>query len=90
MTVPWDKRFEDVLRANLPLLEPGTGLAPDASLAALGLDSLQTVSLLVELEETYEVVVPDDALNAETFASPNSLWAQISALVSTSRSGAGQ
>ncbi|MEU0173850.1 phosphopantetheine-binding protein [Streptomyces massasporeus] len=90
MTVPWDERFEGVLRPSLPLLAPGTGLAPDASLAALGLDSLQTVSLLVELEETYEVVLPDDALNAETFASPSSLWGQISALLPKPGSGAGQ
>lgn len=90
MTVPWDERFEGVLRPNLPLLAASVGLAPDASLAALGLDSLQTVSLLVELEETYEVVVPDDALTAETFASPTSLWEQISALLSQSGSGAGQ
>ncbi|MEU1176781.1 phosphopantetheine-binding protein [Streptomyces sp. NPDC005820] len=88
MTVPWDERFESVVRPNLPLLEPETPLAPDAAFAALGLDSMQTVSLLVEVEEAYDIVMPDEALAAETFAGPLSLWRQVSALLPVPATGA--
>lgn len=62
-------------------------LTPDANLGNLGLDSLETVRLLVTLEETYEVVIPDDVLNHETFETPNSLWAVIESLFVPAREG---
>lgn len=70
----WDQQFEDVLRRHLPFLPAGEGLAGDASLRDLGLDSLGTVELLAELESAYGVRFVDDALSLETFETPAVLW----------------
>ena len=70
----WDERFEAVIRANVPFLAADEPLKPSASLFDLGLDSMGTVQLLLELEETFGVTFPDEALTPEVFASPASLW----------------
>jgi acyl transferase domain-containing protein/acyl carrier protein len=44
------------------------------SLVGLGLDSLNTVALLLRIEEAFEISLPDDALNAETFDTVGTLW----------------
>ncbi|MFD4004672.1 phosphopantetheine-binding protein [Streptomyces rubiginosohelvolus] len=76
----WPDRFETVLREYLPLLPADHALDPEDSLTRLGLDSLGTVGLLVELEETFAVQIPDEDLTAATFATPSSLWAILKAL----------
>jgi acyl carrier protein len=72
----WDERFEGVLRAVLPHAD----LAPDTCLRDVGLDSLATVDLLLRLEDTYGVSIPDEALTAEAFTSPARLWAMLDEL----------
>ena len=49
----WDQRFEEILRAHLPFIEPDEELTPDAELRDLGLDSLAMVDLLAALEKGY-------------------------------------
>ncbi|GGK72845.1 phosphopantetheine-binding protein [Mangrovihabitans endophyticus] len=73
----WPDDFEKAVRQHLPLLADGTALTSEASLLALGLDSLATVGLLVEVEETFAVQFPDEDLRAETFATPATLWAVV-------------
>jgi acyl carrier protein len=79
----WDVEFERVVRGYLGLLPASSELTPDADLRGLGLDSLASVQLLVTLEETYDIAVPDDLLNHSTFASPLSLWRVVDALRET-------
>ncbi|MEV0001615.1 phosphopantetheine-binding protein [Micromonospora sp. NPDC050980] len=74
MTQPWDPHFERLLRDVLPKLSEVTG---DTCLRGHGLDSLATVELLLRLEETYQVSVPDTLLTADNFATPAALWAMI-------------
>lgn len=74
-TVTWPAGFEESLRAHLPLLPEDSPVTADLSMAAHGLDSLGTVSLLLALEERYSVSVPDELLNAALFATPGRLWA---------------
>ena len=40
---------------------------PDADLSDLGLESLTLVSLVVDLESTFEVVFPERMMDVETF-----------------------
>lgn len=80
MSSPWDDRFEVLLREALRLLSPEEQLRPDLDLAGAGLDSLATVGLLVALEETYGIMIPDDLLTPETFVTPDSLWKAVSPL----------
>ncbi|MFB3812975.1 MAG: acyl carrier protein [Terriglobales bacterium] len=39
---------------------PAEQVRPDSTLAELGLDSLDTINLLFELEETFHVSIPDE------------------------------
>ena len=70
----WDERFESVVRANAPILRADQPLRPADSLYDLGLDSMGTIQLLLELEETFGVTFPDDALKPEIFETPSALW----------------
>jgi acyl carrier protein len=78
-----DKSFEmfaSVLREYLPLAGADP-LDPTARLVDLGLDSLNTVEILVRMEEEFNVQFPDEDLTVDTFASVGSLWSVLSALV---------
>lgn len=73
-TTPWPPTFETVLRTHLPLLDKSAPITPEMSLVDSGLDSLATVSLLIELEDRFSVSVPDELLTATSFANPGSIW----------------
>jgi len=68
-----DPGFEQILRRTVPLLGDGH-LAPETDLLAAGLDSMAAVQLLAEIEGTYEVIIPDEALLGDIFATPRDLW----------------
>jgi acyl carrier protein len=76
----WDERFETLLRDHLPFLSGDEVLTPESGLRDLGLDSMGTVELLSVLENAYEVRFVDDALTAETFATPGRLWTALSGM----------
>lgn len=59
-------------------------LPEDVPLAQLGLDSLASINLLLDLEDTFEVSFPDEMLTPETFRTVGSLRAAVERL----RSGA--
>ncbi|MGB3441075.1 MAG: phosphopantetheine-binding protein [Actinophytocola sp.] len=73
----WPDEFEKLLRNYLPLLGDDLPLAPATALVDHGLDSLSTVGLLVDVEESFGVQFPDDALTPDTFATPASLWSVV-------------
>ena len=72
----WPPEFESTLRAHLPGLEPGERLNGNIQLVQYGLDSMGTVTLLVDLESALDVQFPDAALAAETFETAGLLWEQ--------------
>jgi len=80
MAGEWPEEFEKLLRTYLPLLRDDDPLARTIGLADLGLDSMSTIGLLVDLEESFDVQFPDDALVPETFATTTSLWSVLSGL----------
>ena len=73
-------RYEDVLRRHLKHLPDGAPLRPDSDLKGLGLDSMASVDLLFELEDTFDVALPDDYLVERTFATPQALREAIDAV----------
>ena len=77
-----DATFEAILRKRLKFLEPDAALPDDAALQELGLDSMQAVELLLDLEDELGIVLPDEAMTAETFATPGSLKAAVAAAAS--------
>lgn len=62
-------RLESLLRPRLRLLEDGGSLDPEQNLGKAGLDSLATIELLVEIEETFETTIPDEEIDENTFNS---------------------
>lgn len=56
-------------------------LDPCTALSALGLDSMALVSLLLDLEETFDFQIPDELLSARTFETATSLWDAIEPLL---------
>ncbi|MFE7504663.1 phosphopantetheine-binding protein [Promicromonospora sp. NPDC057488] len=72
--------LEPIIRPYLPLLGSETPLSPDDRLSDLGLDSLGTVGLLIELEDAFAVSIPDELLTSTTFDTASSLRQVIEAL----------
>ena len=76
----WHPEFEKMLRSYLRQLPADEPITPDLSLVDYGLDSLATVSLLLSLEDTFEVSIPDHLLTESTFGTPAGLWSVVGSL----------
>jgi len=74
----WPDTFETILRRHLPLA--GDIPLDDRSLIDLGLDSRALISILVEIEDAYEVEFPDDAINLQIFGNAVTLWDTVESL----------
>jgi acyl carrier protein len=70
----WPPEFEQVVSARLTSPPPPGDLKPDLDLTKAGIDSLETIGLMVDLEDTFNVTIPDDLLTVDTFATPGALW----------------
>ena len=77
MEKPWDEQFETLMRRALRLMPADQELLPDANSFLLGLDSLAAVDLLVNIELTYDIEIPEDHLTLQTFATPAILWTAV-------------
>ncbi|MFE7316023.1 phosphopantetheine-binding protein [Streptomyces sp. NPDC057555] len=73
----WDERYETVLAGLLPRLAEERPLSAGCGLRAAGLDSMAIVELLVQLEDAYQVALPDEELGPEAFETVGSLWAVV-------------
>jgi acyl carrier protein len=80
-TSVWDDEFERILRQSLSLLGTSEPLTPDANLGGLGLDSLESIQLLVGLEEAYGIAIPDEMLSQEMFETAGALWKVVQSLL---------
>jgi acyl carrier protein len=70
-------RFMAIVRRHLHMLEATEELPLDAPLRELGLDSMATARLVLELENDLGVALPMTSLTTATFASPRALWAVV-------------
>ncbi|MFI6991739.1 phosphopantetheine-binding protein [Nonomuraea wenchangensis] len=52
-------------------------LLMDTRLPDLGLDSLSTVQLLLEIEEEFMISIPDELMTLETFSTVGSLYSVV-------------
>lgn len=71
MDVPTD--FQAILRTHLPFADNGE-LIGEESLSDLGLDSMGLVALMADLEDQYDVELPDEFVAESTFETVASLW----------------
>jgi acyl carrier protein len=68
-----DAQLETILRRYLVLVPEGQDVPLETELPALGLDSMSALTLLLELEEIFDISFPDSLLHATTFRSAKSL-----------------
>jgi acyl carrier protein len=79
-----NQSIEDtLLQIGCKYLFPKDGdvLTLESNLIALGLDSMNTVQMLLDIEETFEITFPDDLLTYEVFTSLGTLMSAIQTLM---------
>lgn len=74
-------QLQEILRPHLRLLTPGAAVPMDDDLGRLGLDSMASIDLLMEIEAQLGVQIPDEMMTVDTFATGNHLLAVIEKLV---------
>lgn len=71
----------ELVRRRLKYLQREAVLDPNVLLKDYGLDSAAAIDLLLDLEDTFGVMMPDEYLTSETFATLNSLQSAVLPLV---------
>lgn len=56
-------------------------IARDVPLPVLGVDSLDIVELIVQLEDSFGFSFPEEMLTPEVFATAGSIWAAVRELI---------
>lgn len=72
-TRPIETELRDILKTHGRLSVSTDRLGRDDNLFNAGLSSLATVNLMLAIEDTFEVEIPDDRLSRATFSSIGSL-----------------
>ncbi|MGU3492408.1 acyl carrier protein [Xanthobacteraceae bacterium A53D] len=70
----------DVLRQHGKLAASVAGIAADADLYRLGLSSMATVNVMLEIETRLDASIPEEALTRETFRTIAALSALVGSL----------
>jgi acyl carrier protein len=63
-----------MIRPHLPLIAADDLIAADRPLWEMGLDSLGAISLLVEIEELFEITFEPEDVTIELFSTAGYLW----------------
>ena len=66
-------RLARLVRRHLRFLKSEASLDGEANLGDLGLDSMASIELLVEIEDHFNVQIPEELLAEDTFQSFNTL-----------------
>ncbi|MET7479231.1 phosphopantetheine-binding protein [Streptomyces sp. NPDC005648] len=77
MSEHWDESYEELLKDALPRLAEQGEVRADVRLKPVGLDSLATVEVLIRLENSYGIKIPDEELTPGVFDTPATLWALV-------------
>ena len=74
-------KLQEILRPRLRFLNEGDAVPMDEDLGKLGLDSMASIDLLMDIESQLGVQIPDEMMTVDTFATGNHLLAVIEKLV---------
>jgi acyl carrier protein len=80
-SLPFREKFEHILRRHLRLVAADEPIPLEASLVSKGLDSIGTINLLLDIEETFSISLPGALLTPETFQTRASLENVVATLV---------
>lgn len=81
---PFREKFEQVLRRHLRLVAADEPIPPDATLVSAGLDSIGTINLLLDIEDSFGVSLPGALLTPETFRTRATLERVVATLAEVS------
>jgi acyl carrier protein len=71
--IDYQERLFAILRPRLRFMPPDHALKPEDSLGALGLDSMASIDVLMDIEAELGVIIPDEAITVDTFATAGGL-----------------
>jgi len=74
-------KLQEILRPRLRFLKEDDAVPMDEDLGKLGLDSMASIDLLMDIESQLGVQIPDAMMTVDTFATGNHLLAIIEKLV---------
>ena len=74
-------KLQEILRPRLRFLKDDDAVPMDEDLGKLGLDSMASIDLLMDIESQLGVQIPDAMMTVDTFATGNHLLAVIEKLV---------
>ena len=75
------EKIRTVLRPHLRFLPKDQPIPANEDLGKLGLDSMGAINLLFDLEQTFEIKIPDELLTAETFETSATLEKTVRPLI---------
>jgi acyl carrier protein len=70
----WPVKFDLLIRQHCRFVESGDDFEAQTPMHMLGVDSLEIVELIVDLEEQYNISFPEDFLTPQVFATPMTIW----------------
>ena len=76
-----NSKYLGILRQHIRFVNQEQTIPMDTELEKLGLDSMSAIDLLLNLEQTFEVVFPDEMITAETFRTATTLQEAVKSLV---------
>jgi acyl carrier protein len=76
------ERLISLLRPHLRLVPPDTQIQLSDDLGRLGLDSLESIEVLIKIETEFGVSIPDELLTVETLSTPGNLLSVIESQMS--------
>lgn len=81
------QKLHRILANHLQFVADGEPIPPDTDLRDLGLDSAGAIDLLLDLEQTFSVTLPESLVSAETFRTATTLEDALRRLTSASSGG---
>jgi acyl carrier protein len=73
-------KLQEILRSKLRFLSADAAVPMDEDLGKLGLDSMASIDLLMEIEHQLGLQIPDEMMTVDTFSTGNHLLAVIEKL----------
>lgn len=70
----FSSELEQILRKHARFIATGTDINADTSLASIGVDSLDIIELIVQIEDNFDLEIPAEQVTPQTFATPASIW----------------
>ena len=69
--------FLKILRKHIKPSNKTLELNWDNTLTELGIDTMSLPHLILDIEQQFYLIIPDEDLNEKTFATVNTLWSAI-------------